>query len=403
MKKTSLSYMVALALVTTALGFGPASAQTGALQGRWVDPADDLDTLPTDGSILFWQGDQQIAGFRNIALLSPTRTIKTGDTVMPLPENLRDFSGLRYRADGNEYSLEDYMQHNHVAGLLVLKNGEIALERYGLGNDKSNVWVSFSVTKSVVSLLTGAAIADGFMDSVHDPVTDYLPRLQGTSYDGVSVRDVLQMASGVEWNEDYADPNSDVATSPNDLVELYHFMGARERVAAPGERFNYNTGETNLAGAIVRAAIGNNLATYLSHRIWQPWGMESEAYWITHGPGGGELGGCCINATLRDWGRLALFILNDGVLHDGTAVLPPNWMQESTSPSAGSDGYGYLWWLQGDGTYRASGIFGQGIYFNPEQDLVIVVQGALPQATGAAFARHRDGFFRAVDNALSDQ
>jgi len=371
-----------------------------AQQPRWLDPANDLDNLPTDGSILFWQGDQQIAGFRNIPLLSPTRTISASDNPMPLPEQPRDFSDFSYTVQGQSFSLDDYMQHNHVVGLLVLKDGEIALEKYGLGNTADDVWVSFSVTKSVVSLLTGAAIVDGYMESVDDPVTDYLPRLKGSSYDAVSVKNVLQMASGVEWNEDYADPTSDVATSPNDVVELFHFMGAKDRVAAPGERFNYNTGETNLAGAILRAAIGNNLATYLTHRIWQPWGMESDAYWITHGPGGGELGGCCINATLRDWGRLALFILNDGVLHDGTQVLPEGWMTESIAPSEGSDGYGYLWWLAGDGSWRASGIFGQGIYFNPATNLAIVVQGAWPQATGAAFGRHRDAFFQAVDNGL---
>lgn len=371
-----------------------------AQQPRWVDPADDLASLPTDDSILFWQGDQQIAGFRNITRLSPTRSIAASDNPMPLPSRLRDFSDFSYTLNGQSHSLDDYMQHNHVAGLLVLKDGEIALEKYGLGNSAEDVWVSFSVTKSVVSLLTGAAIADGYIASVDDPVTDYLPRLGGGSYDQVSVKNVLQMASGVEWNEDYADPTSDVATSPNDVVELFQFMGSKARVAPPGDRFNYNTGETNLAGAIVRAAIGNNLATYLTHKIWQPWGMENEAYWITHGPGGGELGGCCINATLRDWGRLALFILNDGVLHDGTPVLPEGWMADSITPSKGSDGYGYLWWLAGDGTWRASGIFGQGMYFNPESNLAIIVQGAWPQATGAAFARHRDAFFRAVDEML---
>lgn len=377
----------------------PVLAQTGG-PTRWLDPADDALNLPTGGSILFWSGDQQIAGFRNIPLLSPVRHVSRGDDVMPLPRAERDFSTLRYEVNGESFALADYMQHNHVGGLLVLKDGQIVLEQYGLGNTESTQWVSFSMTKSVVSLLTGAAIADGYIDSVNDPVTDYLPQLRGSAYDGVSIRHVLQMASGTDWNEDYADPASDVATSPSDMLALMQFMGEKARVAAPGERFNYNTGETNLAGAIVRAAIGNNLAAYLTQKIWQPWGMESDATWISHGPYGGELGGCCLSPVLRDWGRLALLVMNDGVLHDGTRLVPEGWIAESTEASAGSDNYGYLWWLNGDGTFRASGIFGQGIYLSPQEDLVIVVQGAWPQATGASFAGHRDSFFKAVEASL---
>ena len=387
-------------LILLCLSPASALAQTDS-PARWLDPANDTRNLPTDGSILFWSGDQQIAGFRNTALLSPVRQVVTGEEVMPLPRAERDFSALRYEVNGESFALADYMQHNHVGGLLVLKDGQIVLEQYGLGNDEDTQWVSFSMTKSVVSLLTGAAIADGYINSVNDPVTDYLPQLRGSAYDGVSIRNVLQMASGTDWNEDYADPASDVATSPSDMLALMQFMGEKARVAEPGERFNYNTGETNLAGAIVRAAIGNNLAAYLTQKIWQPWGMESDATWISHGPYGGELGGCCLAPVLRDWGRLALLVMNDGVLHDGSRLVPEGWIAESTEPSAGSDNYGYLWWLNGDGTFRASGIFGQGIYLSPEEDLVIVVQGAWPQATGASFASHRDGFFKAVEASLS--
>ncbi|MBU2097212.1 MAG: beta-lactamase family protein [Gammaproteobacteria bacterium] len=373
----------------------------GQLPDRWLDPTQDSQNLPRDGSILFWSGNQQIAGFRNIAQLSPVRHINRGDNVKVFPTAPADLSGLTYRVNGQQYSLQDYMKHNHVAGLLVLKNGAIAHEAYGLGNRDDHLWVSFSMTKSVVSMLTGAAIKDGYISSVEDMVTDYLPQLKGTSYDNVRVRHVLQMASGTDWDENYADPQSDVATSPGNMLELMEFMGSKPRVAQPGERFNYNTGETNLAGAIVRAAIGNNLAAYLTEKIWKPYGMESDATWISHGPNAGELGGCCISATLRDWGRLATFAMTNGVLPDGTEVLPDNWMQDSTQPSPGSDNYGYLWWLNGDGTYRASGIFGQGIYFNPAEDLIIVVQGAWPRATDPVFAAHRDAMFNAVKDALN--
>jgi CubicO group peptidase (beta-lactamase class C family) len=384
------------------LGMVTLSVHTQA-QPRWLDPSEDAQNLPTRTGILFWTGDEQIAGFRNIAKLSPVRHISRGDVVMTLPRAERDFSALTYTVDNERFGLQQFMEHNHVGGVLVLKNGEITLEQYGLGNREDHLWVSFSMTKSVVSMLIGAAIQDGYIRSVDDQVTDYLPQLKGSSYDGVSIRHVLQMASGTNWNEDYADPASDVATSPNDMLALMKFMGDKARVAEPGTRFNYNTGETNLVGAIVRAAIGNNLAAYLSEKIWKPWGMESDANWISHGPNGGELGGCCISPVLRDWGRLALFIMNDGVLHDGTRVLPEGWIAESIAPSPGSNNYGYLWWLEGGGVFRASGIFGQGIYVNPAENLAIVVQGAWPQATGARFSAHRDGFFKAVENMLSAQ
>ncbi|MCC5887771.1 MAG: serine hydrolase [Gammaproteobacteria bacterium] len=372
---------------------------------RYVDPADDaaiLSELGAESSLLFLKGDAQIAAFRNVDALAPVRQVASGDNGRPLPEAARDFSDLRYAVDGAHYDLDHFMRHNHVGGLLVLKDGDIVLERYGLGNTRDTRWVSFSVTKSVVSLLVGAAIREGYIGSVDDPVTDYLPQLRDSAYEGVNIRHVLQMASGTDWNEDYADPQSDVASSPPDMLELMHFLGAKPRVAEPGAVFNYNTGETNLAGAIVRAAVGNNLGAYLSRTIWQPWGMETDATWMAHGPQGGEWGGCCISPTLRDWGRLGLFLLNDGVLDDGTRVLPEGWLTESLTPSPAADHYGYLWWLPVGGRFRALGIFGQAIHVNPEARLIIAVQGAWPLATSEVFGAHRDAFFAAVEATLAD-
>jgi CubicO group peptidase (beta-lactamase class C family) len=253
----------------------------------------------------------------------------------------------------------------------------------------------------VTSLLYGAAIQDGYISSLDTAVTDYLPALKGSAYDGANLRDLLQMASGVQWNENYADPASDVGNYPgSNVVQFLDFMKNKPRVAAPGERFNYSTGETDLAGVVLRAAISNNLATYLQHKIWMPI-MESDAYWATHGFGGGERGGCCLFATLRDYGRLAQFVLNDGVLPDGTRVLPEGWIAESVAPSPADDGYGYFWWLNGDGTFRAAGIYGQGIYFDPEENMAIVVTSAWTAATVADAAQHRSAVFRAIDEFVN--
>lgn len=380
-------------LVTTCLLL----ATTVQAERRWVDPAKDANNLPKTGNLLTWQGDDQIIAYRNIDKLLPTRLVPAGDYTLKLPEKNRDFSDFHYEVEGQSFTLNDYLEKNEVAGLLILKDGDIHLERYGFGNTEDSRWVTYSMAKSVVSMLTGAALKDGYIRSLDDKVTDYLPHLKGSSYDDVSVRNVLQMASGVEWNEDYADPESDVANIPTNLLDMFEFLGSKKRVAPPGEVFSYNTGETNLAGAVLRAAIGNNLATYLTHKIWKPFGMEADANWLLHEEGSGERGGCCISATLRDYGRLGLFALNNGTLPDGSQVLPKGWMEASTAPSEGSDGYGYLWWLEGEGVYRAAGIFGQGIYFNPEKNLVIVTLGAWNTAVGQDYGRHRDGFFAAVD------
>lgn len=369
---------------------------------RYVDPADDERLLPFDGHVLTDRGDAQIVRFRNWDRFNPVREIRAGDYTLALPERATDWSEFTYQVDGESFTLEDYMVKNHTSGLLVIKNGELLLERYGMGNDEETLWISFSVSKSVTSMLLGAAIQEGYIESVDDPVSDYLPRLRGSSYDAVRIRDVLQMASGVEWNEDYTDLNSDVATYPSDkVIDIQRYLGTKPRVAPPGEVFNYSTAETDLVGAIVRAAVGNNLATYLENKMWKPFGMEFDANWGTHSDEG-ELGGCCMNITLRDYGRIGLFALNEGVLPDGTQVLPTGWMAESSTPSRGNSGYGYLWWLNNDETYRAQGIFGQGIYVKPESDLVIVVLSAWPVAAsgGSIYNAHRNAFYDAVDAML---
>ena len=381
---------MALAL---AVGMAAPAVHAGA---PYVDPASDAEHFGPPAQFLFWQDEQKVAGFRNIASIYATRPIQAGEQVLPLPVAPEPVGDVAYMVEDESFGLDDFIDHNHVVGLIALKDGAIHLERYAAGNTEDSLWVSFSVAKSVVAMLLGAAIADGYIESVDEKVSTYLPRLQGSTYDAVTIRNLLQMASGAAWNEDYADPTSDVNTMPGSLVDLYRLLGAKERVGKPGELFNYNTAETNLVGALVRAAIGNNLATYLEHKIWIPFGMQASANWMTHGEGGGELGGCCINATLRDYARLGLFALADGVLPDGTRVLPEGWMRDSTTPSPAFPGYGYLWWLSEGGAYSAIGIFGQSIYVDPARQVVIATHSAWPAAGGDAFYEHRQAFFAAL-------
>ncbi len=348
---------------------------------RHAATGDDAQHLPEPGSSpLFWQGEVQVAGFRNMDRLSPVRRIPAGGAPLALPRSPANLSDVSFEAGGTRMTTDEYFVEQRVGGLIVLKEGQIAYERYGLGNTEDTRWVSFSVAKSVVSMLIGAAIQDGYIAGVDEKVTDYLPRLRGSSYDQSTIRNLLQMASGVQWNEDYTDPRSDVASATYETLSLYEYLRDKPRDAAPGEEFNYNTAETNLAGNLVRSAIGNNLSTYLSEKIWRPFGMEADAYWQLTEPGGGEFGGCCINATLRDYARIGLFALNDGRLADGTSALPEGWMSESVAPSTGFAGYGYFWWLTRGAAYQALGIFGQGIYVDPERNVVIALHSAREHA-----------------------
>ena len=347
----------------------------------FIDPADDAGHFGDPEQLLFWTPQQQVAGYRNMDRIVPVRWIRAGDKPLPLPERLLDLDAVPVAHDGGQATVADILDDLSVAGLLVIKDGAIVYERYRLGNDRDSRWISYSVAKSVVSMLVGAAIRDGYIESVDEKVSDYLPRLKGSAYDQARIRDILQMASGVAWDETYDDPESDINQASWHTLALYDYLDDKPRNGAPGATFNYNTAETNLVGSLLRAAIGNNLSTYLEEKIWRPFGMESDAAWSLTEPGGGEFGGCCINATLRDYGRLGLFALNNGRLADGTPVLPKDWMAESTTPSPAASFYGYLWWLPGNGAYRASGIFGQGIYIDPSRNLVIALHSARRHAS----------------------
>ena len=368
-----------------------------------IDPQDDAKHFGPPEKVLMWTPEQQVAGYRNMNKLRPSRKIPAGGTVLGLPEELVELGGVEINIDDQSLTVDEYFVRQNVAGLLVIKDGNIVYERYGLGNTEDSLWVAFSVAKSVTSMLVGAAIQDGYIKSVDEKVTDYLPRLKNSAYDQSSIRNILQMSSGVQWDEDYADPESDIgimARDAPDTLQLYEYLRHKPRDAVPGEVFNYNTAETNLVGTLLRSAIGNNLATYLSEKIWVPFGMESEANWMLSEPGGGEFGGCCINATLRDYGRLGLFALNDGKLADGTRVLPDGWMAESTSPSKGYAGYGYFWWL-GDTTYRAAGIFGQAIFIDPNENVIIAQHSARAAASNREDMALQTAFFATLSKAVS--
>ena len=256
---------MALLVLLLLAGAGAAHAQA-----PWIDPADDEQHLGPPRP-LFWTLEQKVAGFRNYDKVFPARDVFAGDSPYPLPADKRDLDRVEFASGGKTLTVVDYFIQSNIAGLLVLKDGKVVYERYGLGNTADTRWVSYSVAKSVTSLLVGAAVQDGYIRSLDEKVTDYLPRLKGSSYDQASIRDLMRMSSGVEWDETYDDPESDVNIDDWSTLALEAHLRHKPRVAEPGAVFNYNTAETNLVGTVLRAAIGNNQATWHIHRPAYPW------------------------------------------------------------------------------------------------------------------------------------
>jgi len=357
--------------------------------------------------------DLAVATFRNIDRLFPTRSVAPGATPYPLPRADASLTRVVISSNGKTYDLFDYLALNRVSGLLVLKDGKIAYETYQYGNTPETRWMSMSVVKSITSTLFGMALKDGYIGSLDDDVTRYVSKLAGTAYEGVSIRDILMMASGVRWNEAYTDPNSDrrhlleaqIGQKPGAALDV---MSRLERAAPPGTVNVYSTGETQVAAEILRSATGKSLAGYLSEKIWSKYAMEAPATWWLDSPEGVEIGGSGFSATLRDYGRFGLFIMNGGMI-DGRSLLPERWVDEAGSPKILSNGqslnYGYFWWIppagpsREDGAFYAGGIQGQGLYVNRKEKVVIVVWGAQSKPSGVAPISPLD-FYDSVVTAL---
>ena len=354
--------------------------------------------LPKAGAaVLTWTPAQQEFGYRNMEKLAPARTVRRGGAIHPLPRATRQIDPS-FAVAGKTYTTQGYMDAFRVSGVLAIKDGKIVLERYGLGRTSSDRWTSFSVAKSVTSTLIGAAIEDGYIRSLDDPVVHYIPRLAGSAYEGVTIRQLITMTSGVKWNEDYTDLNSDVAkiglTAPEPGVNpVVSYMRRLPREAAPGTKWVYKTGETDLAGILVSNAVGKPLADYLSDKIWAPFGMERDAAWIED-TAGHERGGCCLSMTLRDYGRFGLFMLGGGNAA-GRRVLPAGWVEDATRPHIADPGYGYFWWTT-PGGYEAEGIFGQAIAVFPADHLVVAINSAWPKADAPGLWAAQRAFLKAI-------
>lgn len=357
--------------------------------------------------VLTWNQAQREAGFARMEKLFLTRTVRASER----PRQLPDGKPLAFASGGARTDEFDrFVVGQKVAGVLVLHDGAIRLERYALTGGRDVRWHSFSIAKSITSTLVGAAMRDGSIKSLDDPVTRYISDLRGSAYDQVTVQQLLTMTSGVRWNEDYTDLKSDVARmyaeppAPG-LDMTVSYVRKLPREAPPGSKWVYKTSETNLVGVLVMAATGKPLADYLSEKIWRPYGMERDAEWMLDDIGH-EQGGCCLAMTLRDLGRFGQFVL-DGARIGNTSVVTDTWLREATrahvSTGSPGSGYGYQWWARPDGAFEGRGIFGQTLHIDPKRRLVIAINSATEQPTGRGLGQARQDFIAAVKSEIDGE
>ena len=297
---------------------------------------------------------------------------------------------IRYDYQGQTFTFDDYLARNPATGLLIARGDTILIERYQYAQHDRHRLTSWSMAKTVTAMLIGIAIAEGRIRSVDDLAAAYVPALVGTEYGRTSLRHMLQMSSGVRFIEEYSG-NDDIARLSADTFRQVGPGGVQAlkpfniRIAPAGSKFYYASAETQVLGLVLRSAVGRPLAEYLQEKIWEPIGAEADATWLID-RSGQEAAYCCINAVLRDYGRLGLLLANGGNWR-GRQIIPAAWIDDATrvhpdQPQPSTGGYGYqVWILSGERRmFVLRGIRGQAIYVDPASRLVMVHTAVRKQA-----------------------
>ena len=321
-------------------------------------------------------------------LFTTSEPIQPSSKAKPLPKSDKPFSlPSTFYFEDKDQDLNAALKHFKTDGLLIIKEGEIVYEEYFNGNSQTTRHISWSVAKSFLSSLVGIAVNDGLIDDINDPITKYLPDFKNTGYDGVTIKNILQMSSGVLFNEDYADPNSDINKFGVAIARGTSFRDFAKTLTKDKEQGTYNhyvSIDSQMLGLLLDKVTGMPLREYLQMHIWEKIGMEDEAYYLADNEDVDlALGG--LNATLRDYAKFGLLYLNKGKW-DNEQVVPEAWVDASHAmdlphlqPAAGDDlsssdwGYGYQWWVPGfpNTDYTASGVYNQYIYVDPVTETVI--------------------------------
>lgn len=349
------------------------------------------------GTLSNWFYDEsvRVGSFSNLDKISPHNVLSVLPRTQPIlelpqaAEAATFASTFRYPFEGKQYSIEDYLQHQRVTGLLIIKDGKLLLERYQYDRTPTHRLVSHSMAKSIVSLAIGMALQEGKIRSLDDTVATYVPQLKGYAYGETKIRHILRMASGVRFTEVYdgKDDLTKFSLIQSRVGSLSALQAFNEREAPEGQRFHYASIETQVLAMVLREVTGMSVSAYLTEKLWKPMGAEANATWSKTSDGLERASGN-FSATLRDWGRLGVLLANDGQrldLPNQPQILPKDYLLEATDwhrhPAAFAPrtatsyfGYGYQFWIFAGEHRRFAlrGVYGQTIYVDPEQKLVLV-------------------------------
>jgi len=375
---------------------------------RWlIRIAIIIIVIAASAIVIFWKDIQEIRGamayadafepdvivenFRTFYKQYPSTTVQRSGPVFKLTEGQRPLPEV-YSYQGKTKKIAGWIKQTGTTGLLVLKDGKVIFENYYQGNNSATRVISMSVAKSFVSFLVGSALSEGTIADLQDPVDKYAPELKGGGYEGVSLKNVLQMSSGVRFTEDYGALKSDIVRLVVAFTSgsLNDFVASLQQERKPGTFNKYVSADTQVLAMVIKGATGKSLTAYMKEKLWSQLGAEHDANWMTD-PGGMEMAFGGLNATVRDYARFGQLYLDLGRNFKGEQLVPEAWVKASVTPDAphlmpGRDnpnsdwpmGYGFQWWIpeNPEGDYSAIGIYGQFIYVHPEYRVVIAKSSA---------------------------
>ncbi len=346
----------------------------------------------------YWQfetlfrADRIVENFRSVSRYFNSIAMHNSGEVLPWQRSPKPMPAS-FQFQGKSYPLQDWIASTGTTGLMVVADGKVAFEQYYQGNTAQTEAISWSLGKSFMSSLIGFALADGSIKSLRDPVSDYVPALNEGGYAGVPIQDVLEMSSGIDFNEDYANPDSSINVLGQRIFlgqTTDDWIAQRKRARAPGTEHYYSSIDTQVLGMVLKAATGKSVAQYMQEKLWSPMGTEGDARWVTDAHGV-VLAFAGLNARLRDYARFGQLYLDGGRNLRGEQVLPQEWVGMSVKPRTpylqpGREmehgnprlGYAYQWWVPkgGEGEFTAIGVYGQFIYVNPMRRVVIAKNSA---------------------------
>lgn len=400
MRYTALALTAFLALIVPAAHAAPDEELLGKSKGYPV------------GTPQTWFYDQtvRVGSFSHMDSFLPHRWIKRADTPRDLPRAAKE-QDYTYRFDYETRSVEDFLARRRVTGLMVIKDGVVQLERYQYDRTPNQRLLSNSMAKSITAIAVGFALSEGKIRSLDDTAATYVPELAGSGYGETPIRALLRMASGIAFSERY-DGKDDIQKFASLMMRdgtTAAFRAFNQRDHAPNTKFQYASIETTVLSYVLRGATGQTLSDYIAERLWRPMGAEADASWIID-RNGVELAHGFYNATLRDWGRFAMLLADDGA-RDGRQIIPRDFLLEATDymrhphafhPRQATPyfGYGYKFWLHPatQRRYALLGVYGQSIFVDPGERLAMIITAAQQNATsgGDQFGAERDALWRAI-------